>query len=181
MLTAHCEALGLTLETEFVPFSKSRHKAEKSPSLNWRVTLSRGGRAILQTDYMKGCGHCPASSAASRLVGSPQSISRVECIRKECELGRPCRWMDGMEMAGSYGKPIPGPTVAEFVECLLLDAYCLECGGFDAWCGEFGYNPDSMRDKARYDQCLQTSLAFRSAFTGAEFDALKAVQAGEEA
>lgn len=53
------ESLGLTVESVFVPFSQSRNKDEKNPSLNWKVTIKRNGRDVLVTDYMAGMGHCP--------------------------------------------------------------------------------------------------------------------------
>lgn len=52
-------SLGLTVESVFVPFSRSRNKAEKNPSLNWKVTIKRNDREVLTTDYMAGMGHCP--------------------------------------------------------------------------------------------------------------------------
>ena len=56
--------LGVTMTAEFVPWSKSRDKGEKHPSLNWVITLHKGGRAFLTTDYSAGCGHCPGWIAA---------------------------------------------------------------------------------------------------------------------
>ena len=46
---------GATMTAEFIPFSQSRNKGDKSPSLNWRVTIQRNGRAVLTTDYSAGC------------------------------------------------------------------------------------------------------------------------------
>lgn len=41
--------LGLTVDSVFVPFSRSRNKGEKYKSLNWQVTVKRNGRNILTT------------------------------------------------------------------------------------------------------------------------------------
>ena len=59
---AALESLKLTVDAAFVPFSQSRNKAEKSPSLNWRVTVKRDGHDVLTTDYMAGMAHCPGYS-----------------------------------------------------------------------------------------------------------------------
>ena len=58
-ISATLDSLKLTVAAVFVPFSQSRNKAEKSPSLNWRVTVKRDGRDVLTTDYMAGIAHCP--------------------------------------------------------------------------------------------------------------------------
>lgn len=44
---AALDALGLTVESVFVPWSRSRNKGEKSPSLNWIVTVKRNGKDVL--------------------------------------------------------------------------------------------------------------------------------------
>lgn len=56
-------ALGLTIDCVFVPFSQSRNRAEKTPNLNWVVTVKRNGRDVLTTDYSAGMGHCPGYKA----------------------------------------------------------------------------------------------------------------------
>ena len=56
---AALESLKLTVDAAFVPFSQSRNKAEKLPSLNWRVTVKRDGHDVLTTDYSAGMAHCP--------------------------------------------------------------------------------------------------------------------------
>ena len=73
--------LGLTMTTVFVPWSMSRNKGEKQPSLNWMVTLHLAGKPILTTDYMAGSGHCP-SYRQGRLT-----IAQDKAIRSECERG----------------------------------------------------------------------------------------------
>src|SRR5690606_27827140 len=48
------EEAGLTVAAVFVPWSQSRNKGERSPSLNWRVTLQCKGRDVLTCDYSAG-------------------------------------------------------------------------------------------------------------------------------
>lgn len=57
-------ALGLTVESVFVPFSQSRNKAEGSKTLNWVVTVKRNGRDVIKTDYSAGIAHCPGYKAS---------------------------------------------------------------------------------------------------------------------
>ena len=56
-------ALGITVESVFVPFSQSRNKDSEYPNLNWRVTIKRNGRDVLTTDYSAGMAHCPGYNA----------------------------------------------------------------------------------------------------------------------
>lgn len=55
--------LGLSVESVFVPFSQSRNKGNSHVSLNWIVTIKRGGRDILKTEYSAGAAHCPGYQA----------------------------------------------------------------------------------------------------------------------
>lgn len=67
-IDAGLAALGLTVESVFIPYSQSRNAPGKDkknpdawPSLNWRVTVKRNGRNVLATDYSAGAGHCPGN------------------------------------------------------------------------------------------------------------------------
>ena len=68
-LSEKIEALGLTVESVFIPFSQSRNKNEKHKSLNWRVTVKRNGRDVLTTDYSAGIIHCPSYAAKKAPYG----------------------------------------------------------------------------------------------------------------
>jgi len=69
---------GLTVKAVFIPWTQSRNFDPKKHayqlmrggvmttmykywegSLNWKVTLMRGERELLTTDYMAGIGHAP--------------------------------------------------------------------------------------------------------------------------
>lgn len=77
-LDAALAALNIEYTAVFVPQSASRNSAEKTPSLNWRVTVRRTrpgyppGSPMVETiaeDYMQGIGHVP---------GIPQTWGRGE-------------------------------------------------------------------------------------------------------
>ncbi len=76
-ILAWAEKHGVTVESEFVPWSQSRAKDDceeyptrsgtaKRPrlSLQWRVTVKRAGRAVLTTEYGAGIAHAPAYKQA---------------------------------------------------------------------------------------------------------------------
>lgn len=147
--------LGLTMEAEFVPFSKSRNKDEKNPSLNWRVTLHRNGREILTTDYMAGSGHCPAYKSPEHGRPGFMSIERDKAIRIECEEGK-------RVLTYGYGNPIV-PELADVLYSLVADASAIDYATFEDWASEHGYYTDSRSAEKTYRACLETALKLRSA------------------
>lgn len=79
---AFTDSSGLTYSAQFVPQSQSRNAGDKQPSINWRVTISKGN-AILTTDYTQGCAHLPHYS---------QQFSKLavydDAVRHACETGK---------------------------------------------------------------------------------------------
>jgi len=46
------------------------------------------------------------------------------------------------------------PTIDEVLDCLASDAAGIDnSNGFDDWCDEYGYDPDSRRAEKIYKQC----------------------------
>lgn len=105
--------LGLTIRAEFVPFSRSRNAKEKTPSLNWSVTLVRDGRDILTTDYSAGMGHCP-SYQSKPPIGYSYHVSRWQhdAPAWECENGRAAAWFSWASDRGFSPKPKTAPLGA---------------------------------------------------------------------
>lgn len=137
--------LGLTMKVVFVPFSQSRSKGEKSPSLNWLVTLAKGGREFLTTDYMAGCGHCPSHQQRA-------TVDTDKAVRFECENGKSAR----------NALPIL-PDLADVLYSLVSDADVIDAGGFEDWASNYGYDTDSRKAEATYRDCLEAALKLRGA------------------
>ncbi len=158
--------LGLTMTCEFVPWSRSRNKGEKSPSLNWRVTLRKddglttkaGGRGfeILTTDYSAGCGHCPSYKQGK------QTVADAEVVRFECETGRH-GFFAGAGPVARPGKPPILPALAGVLASLVLDAEVIDHGTFEEWAESMGYETDSRKAEATYKACLEIGLKLRNA------------------
>lgn len=139
----------LTVESEFVPFSKSRNAGEKMPSLNWKVTLKRGDVKILTTDYSAGCGHAPSYKQS-------ETVYSHDAVILECE--------KGFQVSENFklprkDKPIK-PDSMEVIYSLLLDSEVLEYGSFEEWAREFGYDEDSRKHEAVYNACMKIALQF---------------------
>lgn len=70
-------ALGLTVESVFVPFSNSRNAGNDHKSLNWKVSLLRQGRPVLTCDYSAGVASCPGYAVKA----APVEFLRVDRYR----------------------------------------------------------------------------------------------------
>lgn len=171
---------GVSLRTEFVPFSKSRNakpaKGEKPwRSLNWRVALirtdptkandnqeqkaiERGERDLIPPfDYSQGEGHCPSYSQRTTLAVQ-------DAIAWEIEHGR-------SQKKGDRAAAIK-PPIADVLASLASDARVIEEGPFEEWASSMGYDTDSRSAEATYRACLDTATALIRAFG---MDGLKAL------
>lgn len=140
--------LGLTMHTQFVPWSKSRNAGEKSPSLNWKVTIRKDGREIITTDYMAGSGHCSALTKPGQTL--------AETVRRQCETGLP-----KLE-----------PNLADVLHSLCSDAESLNHATFDGWAEDFGMDTDSRKAEAIYRACLEIGLKMRNGLGDEDFKRL---------
>lgn len=145
----------LTVESVFVPFSQSRNAGEKMPSLNWKVTLKQGDRAILTTDYMAGCGHTPAYKS-----NQYKGYNKEKLIAWECENGKKAEYLYGLGPIVSE-KTVIMPDSQDVIYSLLIDSEVLDAGDFETWAYEFGYDKDSRAAEKVYNACLKIALQFR--------------------
>jgi len=165
------DAAQITMLAKFIPFSQSRNKGEKNPSLNWRVTIAVKGRDVLQIDYMQGSGHCPSYKAKL----APYDKQRA--IAHECETGKTGRYLESIGYMSS-AKPIPRPEPVDVIYSLITDSDALEYSGYEDWCGNFGYDPDSRTGEATYRACLEIGLKLHAALGDAGLSALRTTYEG---
>lgn len=164
-IAATLESMKLTVESRFIPFSQSRNKGEKSPSLNWVVTVKRNGRDILTTDYMAGMGHCPSYNrkAPAAYDRHPRNWQPYVCAF-ECEEGFSAAqyvgWMNGLRR--DKDKPIK-PDPIDVIYSLVMDSSVLDSGDFENWASELGYETDSRKAESIYRACLDIALKLRGA------------------
>lgn len=171
-LQSFIDRTGLTIESEFVPFSRSRHakperKGDKPwKSLNWRVTVKRAGKAFMTIDYSAGTGHCPASNLSKdhslfRRSMDSVSVARAKAIDEEIETGK--------QATGSrtWPRPITGieikPDTLDVFASLGMDSSIIDAGGFENWASDLGFDPDSRRAATIYHASLEHALALRAA------------------
>ena len=161
---AEIAALGLAVEAKFIPFSQSRNKGEKSPSLNWSVTVKRNGRDVLTCDYSAGMAHCPSYNVkVSPHWDRPDRMWRDAVSAHECETGFKAR---GFTTWGGFtsnrDKPIL-PDPLDVLYSLNSEADALNYAAFEDRADTFGYDRDSRSAEATYRACLEIGLKLRAA------------------
>ena len=149
--------LGLTLKSTFIPFSQSRNKVERIPSLNWRVTVERNGREVLTTDYSAGMGHCPSYKQGAR-----QTLDYMSAINHECETGKTARRKWSGSSTIFSGADI-APKTEDVFYSLVMDSDVMDAGGFEYWAANYGFDADSRKAEATYRACLDIALKLRAA------------------
>lgn len=143
--------MGFSMTTVFVPFSHSRNSAEKTPSLNWKVTILYKDREVVTTDYMAGCGHCPSYKSGEK----GYDLQRL--LKNECETGFESKYLYSMgAITENKKKPIL-PDIADVMYSLVMDSEATEYE-FEDWAANFGYEEDSRSAEKIYNECLQIGL-----------------------
>jgi hypothetical protein len=166
--TVALAALGLSLKSTFVPFSRSRNaKPGKDGkvwrSLNWKVTLSKGGRELLTTDYGQGEANCPAYHHPPKFEnGKPDQYHQRLAIADEIENGKTA-------FVTRYGQltrrgTIPGPTLLEVCYSLAMNAQSGQ-ERFPDFCANFGYDEDSRKAEETWRACADTYRALGADLT----------------
>ena len=133
---------GITYTAQFVPQSLSRHSAEKTRTLNWRVTLTNKDKQSMAIDYMQGVGHIPQSS--TKLSPSERSANEWAASEEGRYQVSRTSWMM---------KKLLIPAAADICHCLVMDDPQSEC--FEDWAATFGYDVDSRKAEETYHACVK--------------------------
>lgn len=166
-VTKKLEAIGLGMRAAFVPFSRSRNKAESHKSLNWDVTVTLNGRDVLTVPYSAGIGHCPSFNVPVHpSYDRPARMWRDAVCGEEAESGVRMTFVSwgGFRALMNGGKKIPIlPKLADVMYSLTMDSSVLQYATFEEWAGEYGLDVDSRKAEAVYQDCLKTALALNRA------------------
>lgn len=166
---------GITFNAEFVPQQLSRNSAEKDPSINWRVTITRGKRGMA-TDYTQGIGRVPGwpqhyklrnalakhqrvlgalASEKGRYFASGEKLEPASTARLE-------RWL--FDESLNYGVcelDLPLPDFADVLYGLLMDSEAYDSDTFEEWADNYGYDTDSRKAEKIYDACREIARDLR--------------------
>jgi hypothetical protein len=162
--------LGLTLTSEYVPWSKSTQAKEKDKrdyparSFHWRVTLAIGTRSMT-TDYSMGSAHCevkihgapPSRGVPSRIMVCNEAACIALFERGEFKdtVFNPCK---GDIIAARAS----APDMCDVLHCLIMDSDALNHESFADWAAEYGYDDDSVKARGVYDACISAALKLRA-------------------
>lgn len=144
----------LTYHADFVPWSTSRNAAEDRPSLNWRITFTRGG-ASLTTDYMQGIGHLPGYQHGRKSVDQ-------DAVEK-----------NAAQSGVWHGRKLSAPDAADVMQSLLMDAEAMDYADFESWANKFGSDHDSRAAEKTYRACLDIGLKLRAMLGDEKMAALR--------
>lgn len=173
----------IAIESEFVPFSKSRNKDKKDDkgrtrlSLNWKVTLLVNARAVLTTDYGAGAGRCPSynTKAPASYPGNALGWQK-EAAQYECETGQKAVWVGALSATGfKRASDAIRPSVHDVLSSLCLDASVIDSGTFEEWAADMGYDTDSRSAEQTYRACLEIGLKMRAGLGDAQLRALRKI------
>lgn len=158
-LTKKVQDAGIDITSTFIPFSASR-KAKpgatiEDMSLNWKVAFSKNGESFT-VDYSKGAGHCPSYRQGARVTKE-----YATSIKAECETGHEAK-LSGVGALAYHAMITLWPD--EVIECLIMDSGVLEQPSFESWADGYGYDRDSRKAEAIYQECLKQALEIRAIF-----------------
>lgn len=158
----------IDVEAVFVPFSQSRNAKPSAGadkpwrSLNWRITLKRNSKPVLESDYSAGTGHCPAAKIMGKRGApnyrTPDCLDHDKAITYEIEKGVEYNFASN----ASTRKPIL-PDEVDVFQSLVSDSDVLDYGTFEDWAASVGYDVDSRKAEATYRECLSIALNLRAA------------------
>lgn len=186
-LAAH----NLTVKAVFVPFSLSRNNGktkgrERWESLNWTVTLMKGDREIMTTDYSAGTGHCPGEKKPMpKGWDRPDRFWKAAITEWEIENGHVAEYSQwgGFKAARQPATQaqrdaglremvrIPILPKPEDVWHSLISDIVDE--PFEDWAANMGMDEDSIRAKATYDLCVEHTMRLRQYLGNDGIEALR--------
>ena len=166
-LAAEMAEMGITISSEFVPYSKSRSVgSEHGPNLNWKVGVMWNGQTtgLAGIDYSAGQAHCPAYKGSVRMLGGHDSVDRAMAVAWECEHGKAGYVGVRGTIYSSSTKPPLEPNATDVMSSLLLDGRAIDFPTYEAFASEYGYDADSRKGEAIYRQCVEIGLKLRAIF-----------------
>jgi hypothetical protein len=160
---------GLKMECTFVPFSKSRSAKNKTPNMNYKITILHNDKPILKDiDYSAGFRCLP--ELQKFVYSKYQDRQQIE---NATETGRLNEYW-GMEILSfsNNGKRLT-PSICDVIHCLISDSDVIDYSCFKDWADNLGYSDDSISAKSIYEECLKIALALRSAIGDSKLQELK--------
>jgi hypothetical protein len=154
-LDALCSEMGIKLTSKlegYRPVGQGNDWAHFA----WKCTLEYNGRK-LETSYRTGVGHCRKPAGAQPQWQFDKTIDGTHT----------------RELWYRNPKAPIAPSVADVLHSLVSDGMSAQ-SEFEDWCCELGYDSDSRKAYATYQEC-QTTLCKLVAMFGADLQRLEGV------
>lgn len=163
--------LKLEYRAEFVPTPQPAETVQH-PQLNWRIHLKRG-RKGMSVDYHEGCAHVIGYQSIP-LRTSWEKRQHEKAIREACETGKYVKNLKNFINENIFIShlPQPAPDLLDVLYCLVQDASVIDCGSFEEWASDYGYDADSRSVRRTYRLCLEQSLQLRNLLGNATLELL---------
>lgn len=150
--------MGVTMDVEYI---SQKPASLKDASFKYLITIRKEGREVWKGNYHMGLAHYPRfDKCFTSKLRTVMSVDGEEELHQALLHGG----RHTKEGTNLYVKPKLGDVMAS----LLWDASPVMDGlTFDEWCGDNGCNPDSIKDKATYEECLNIGLRLVRGFGAA--------------
>jgi len=154
------------IEMEFLPAKGNPSMEEGNKMVHFTVSINGGAMVIT---YSVGCG-----IVERWIIDTNQRRHSIgySSVRNGKEYAKCKKSVDGRNFYNEmvkYYKPDP----ADILDCIASDASGTDqVGGFEDWCGEYGYDIDSRKAEAIYNEVNRQSRALRAMLGRKDYDQL---------
>lgn len=155
-------------DVKFIPLSQSRCSNEVHPNVNYRLSLTKGGRT-LEIDWSEGIGHYNLKTNSR---GNYYAVD----VENLVEYGTTKTTLNARPNLHPAFKVKPKSPLEEILCCLQFDWEVINYS-FEEWADNFGYDSDSRSAEKIYNQCLQSA---QNAIQSWGLDTVQAILNSEE-
>ena len=142
----------------------------RNSMLKFKVTLT-SDLGFMTFNYHIGVGHIHGWTNGSIMLDQDKYYREVFQTGKHAE--KPMTWRGRNGGVNWNTKMIPiKPDFCDVVWCLLQDSNSLSYDTFKEWADDYGYNDDSIKDKALYEECCAQAVEFKKLFKGRDLSPL---------
>lgn len=149
--------LGLTLEFQFQPQVFPDGTDTKDMSMKWLVTVMHKSKAVVATNYTQGVGHCPSYPKGQYRL----TVADYENILRDCATNRHGHPKEPLDALWSIARDCQSVT---------------QNSSFEEWAKEFGYDEDSRKAEAVYNECVKHYLALKASIGDEGIERLASVE-----